>query len=182
MNRIDADRYSTEKSNSDLVQSSSTFLIFFSQPVEEQVKKKISMELISVGSAEFPESNTHVDTLNEEYRKDGGNSCKLIAIADRQISPDVIQAQAERPVFDSMVLINPEFRAGLAGKFHLLEIPVLIITSALLDWNVRSQATSYHDLISGSEMIIVRSSATNPLLELRSQVFNAIIKFEKNAI
>ena len=181
MNRTDADRGSDKNLNAAVQQGNSTFFIFFSLPVEDNVKKKISMELEPSGRTEFPEFTPQWNTGNAHDLKRNNESSRLVAIADGQISPGLIHMQTENPTFHKVVLINPEFRSDVGKRLHLLEIPVLIISSAELNWALRSQAISYHDLISGSEMINVRSSAINPLLELKSQVFNAIIKFERNA-
>ena len=181
MNRTDADGGSDKNLNTAVQQGNSNFFIFFSQPVEDHVKKKISTELLPYGRTEFPEFTPLWNPGNAPDLRQSNESSRLVAIADRQISPDLIQMQTEKQTFHRVVLINPEFRSDVGRKLHLLEIPVLIISSAELNWALRSQAISYHDLISGSEMVNVRSSAIDPLLELKSQVFNAIIKFERNA-
>ncbi len=181
MNRTDDGRGSDKNLNAAVKRGNSTFFIFFSLPVEDHVKKKISMELLPCGKTEFQDFTLQWNLGNAPDLKRSNESSRLVAVADRQISPDLIQMQTERPIFHHVVLINPEFRSGIGRRLHLLEIPVLIISSAELNWALRSQAISYHDLISGSEMINVRSPAINPLLELKSQVFNAIIKFEENA-
>lgn len=181
MNRTDPDKGQEENPNGRVHPGNNTFLVFFSLPLEEHVKRKISTELVPSGKTEFAEFASQENPGNAEDLKRSSESSRMVAIADRQISCNLIQAQAQKSVFDSIILINPEFRSEVAGLLYLLEIPVLIISSAEANWTIRSQAISYHDLIASSEMVNVRSSAMNPVLELKPQVFNAIIKFVENA-
>ena len=100
-----------------------------------------------------------------------------VFICDRDSSPIGLSVIAAGGKTRAIVLVNPKFEETLRPLLYKIESPVLILSSSKQNWSLRSQAMTYHDLISGSALVNVRSDHMNPLLAGNTQSFNAILNF-----
>lgn len=106
-----------------------------------------------------------------------GSSGKVAIICSGASCPDVFEQAANGLKNCIIIAENPEFRGSIKEKLSRIECPVLLLSSANMLWEQRKGAISYHDLISGSLLINVRTKQEHPLFMLNTQAFNGAVRF-----
>ncbi len=120
------------------------------------------VEVVQTGPGRLPEQCT------------GG---KGVLICSGSSCPETFEQVAKGLGKCIIIAENPEFRESIKNKLSQIDTPVLLLSSANKPWDFRKGSISYHDLISGSLLINVRSSQSHPLFMLNTQAFNGAVTF-----
>lgn len=134
------------------------------------------------------ESLQEVDIENEVQLVPSSSSIpdneekKIVIICSGSSCPESFETISTLHRKCLLVAENPEFRPDIRNKLSRIECPVLLLSSADTPWDFRKDSISFHDLISGSVLINVRSSLKHPLFRLNTQAFNAAVGFIRENI